>query len=152
MVISAITIVSIMFVPCHFAEKSCVFAANGNPYIERPEQYFREVWQNKLLLGMVLITVLSITFFNFIGLSITKYINALARAILNLTKTALIWVIGIIVTVTAGKTNSSFEWEIIGWQIILLESIGFIFLIFATLIYNENIKVPYLSAPRRLKD
>ena len=101
---------------------------------------------------MVLITVLSITFFNFIGLSITKYINALARAILNLTKTALIWVIGIIVTVTAGKTNSSFEWEIIGWQIILLESIGFIFLIFATLIYNENIKVPYLSAPRRLKD
>lgn len=59
---------------------------------------------------MVIATVLSITFFNFIGLSITKYINALARAILNLTKTALIWVIGIIVTVTVGKNNPSYEW------------------------------------------
>jgi hypothetical protein len=59
---------------------------------------------------MVIVTVLSIAFFNFIGLSITKYINALARAVLNLTKTALIWIIGIIVTVTAGKTNTAYHW------------------------------------------
>jgi hypothetical protein len=69
---------------------------------------------------MVIVTVLSIAFFNFIGLSITKYINALARAVLNLTKTALIWIIGIIVTVTAGKNNKTYQWEIITWKIILL--------------------------------
>ncbi len=57
---------------------------------------------------MTLVTVLGIGFFNLIGLTITKYINALARAILNLTKTALVWIIGIIVTVTAGKHTTDY--------------------------------------------
>lgn len=60
------------------------------------------------MLSMVILTVFSIAFFNLIGLMITKHINALARAILNLTKTALIWIIGIVVTVTVGKQNSDY--------------------------------------------
>ena len=63
-----------------------------------------------MLLSMTILTVLSISFFNLIGLTIIKYINALARALLNLTKTALIWTLGIIVTVTAGKNNADYEW------------------------------------------
>ena len=101
---------------------------------------------------MVITTVLSIAFLNLIGLTITKHVNALARAILNLTKTALIWIIGIVVTVTVGKNNTDYDWELISWKIIVLESIGFGFLIFATLIYNENIHVKGLSDPPETKE
>lgn len=101
-----------------------------------------------MLIGMTIVTVISIAVFNLIGLTIIKYINALARALLNLTKTAFIWVIGIVVTLTAGKHDSSYEWEILTWQILVMESVGFVFLIFATLIYNDNIYVKGFSTKR----
>lgn len=31
--ISALAIAGLTFVPCHFADKSCVFSADGHPYI-----------------------------------------------------------------------------------------------------------------------
>jgi hypothetical protein len=58
-----------------------------------------------MLIGMTILTVISIALFNLIGLTIIKHINALARALLNLTKTAFVWAIGIVVTLTAGKHN-----------------------------------------------
>ena len=61
-----------------------------------------------MLIAMTIVTVISIALFNLIGLKIIKHINALARALLNLTKTAFIWLIGIIVTVTAGRHNPSY--------------------------------------------
>ena len=42
--------------------------------------------------------------FNITGLSITRYINALARAVCDVSRTVIIWIVGIIVTVTAGET------------------------------------------------
>lgn len=51
---------------------------------------------------MVPLGILSVGSFNINGLSITKYVNALARSLLNMTKTVVIWGIGLIVTVTAG--------------------------------------------------
>lgn len=41
----------------------------------------------------------------------TKYINALARAIANMTKSILVWIIGIIITLTIGRTHPNLQWE-----------------------------------------
>lgn len=43
--------------------------------------------------------------FNVSGVTVTKYISALTRSICDVTRTLLIWIVGLIVTVTAGKTK-----------------------------------------------
>ena len=97
-------------------------------------------------------TVVSIAFFNVVGLTITKHINALARAILNMTKTSLVWVVGIVVTVTVGKNNRDYVWELVNWEAMTMEGVGFLFLILSTLVYNENIRIRGLSEPPRLQE
>lgn len=46
-------------------------------------------------------------------MTVTKYINALARSIGDVTRTVLVWMIGIIITVTAGSTRPNFKWELV---------------------------------------
>ena len=41
--------------------------------------------------------------YNVAGVTITKYINSLARAIADVTKTIIVWVFSILVTVQYGK-------------------------------------------------
>jgi hypothetical protein len=53
-------------------------------------------------MGACILYVLSVYVFNISGLYITKYINALARAICDVTRTILIWTVGIIITQTLG--------------------------------------------------
>lgn len=102
--------------------------------------YWNEVIHSPLLISMSIITMFSVAMFNLIGLEITKRVNALARAILNLAETALVWIIGLIVTATIGKYNQMYEWELLDWKDIVMEGTGFGLLILGTLVYNEVIK------------
>jgi hypothetical protein len=52
---------------------------------------------------------ISIGVYNLNGLIITKKFDALARSLLNNTKTAIIWVVGILVTLTFGKNNKEYR-------------------------------------------
>lgn len=80
--------------------------------------------------------------FNISGVTVTKYINALARAIANLTKSILVWIVGIIITVTAGKNHPNLRWEKLQLSIILMQIIGFILMALGNLIYVGIIKLP----------
>jgi hypothetical protein len=104
--------------------------------MERPDSYFAAIFSNVSILFFVILGIFSIATFNIAGVSVTKYINALARSIGNVTRTILVWGVGIIVTVTAGATHSNFVWEIIGAGAILVELLGFLILIAGNLVYN----------------
>lgn len=80
------------------------------PFLERPERYFAEIGSNGGLLFFVILGVFSIATFNICGVTVTKYINALARSIGDVTRTVLVWIIGIIVTVTAGTNHPNLKW------------------------------------------
>ncbi len=54
--------------------------------------------------------VFSIATFNITGVTVTKYINALARSIGDVTRTILVWGIGLIITATAGATHPNYQW------------------------------------------
>jgi len=84
------------------------------PFMERPESYFAAIFSNGSLLFFVILGIFSIATFNIAGVSVTKYINALARSIGDVTRTILVWGVGIIVTVTAGATHPNFVWVDIG--------------------------------------
>ena len=135
------------FIPCPFQDSSCVFNTAGAKFMERPEMFFKEVGNSTFLLIMVPLEILAVGLFRTNGLAVTKYVNALARSLLNMTKTVVIWGIGIIVTVTAGESNKMYQWEKINAWGIVVQSVGFVFLVVATLLYNENIRIPFLSEP-----
>jgi hypothetical protein len=44
------------------------------------------------------------------GVTVTKYINALARSLGDVTRTILVWIIGIIITVTLGANRPNYRW------------------------------------------
>jgi len=63
-----------------------------------------------LLIFAVILSLVCIGTYNLFGQIITKYINAVTRAILNVLRTIIIWIVGIIITVS---TDS--QWEILTW-------------------------------------
>jgi UPF0716 family protein affecting phage T7 exclusion len=73
--------------------------------------YIDELSQNPTLIVLAIISIFGILIFNVAGVSVTKYINALARAIANMSKSILVWIIGLIITLTAGKTYVNLQWE-----------------------------------------
>jgi len=82
--------------------------------------------------------------FNVTGVTVTKYINALARSIADATRTVAVWIIGIIITVTAGVNRPNYRWEMTSAGAILMQLAGFVVLIFGNLIYNRIIKLPQM--------
>ncbi len=101
--------------------------------------------QNGLLLFFCILGVFSIATFNVTGVTVTKYINALARSICDVTRTVIVWIVGIIITVSAGVNKPNYKWKLIDGVAITIQLLGFGVLIFGNLIYNKIIKVPFLS-------
>jgi hypothetical protein len=57
---------------------------------------------------MTISGLISIGIYNLNGLRITKMFDALTRSLLNVTKTSVIWIIGIIITLFANG-NADFK-------------------------------------------
>ena len=89
--------------------------------------------------------VFSIATFNITGVTVTKYINALARSIGDVTRTILVWGIGLIITVSAGSTYPNYKWELLNGGAIALELLGFVVLVCGNLVYNQIIKIPGIT-------
>lgn len=79
------------------------------------------------------------------GVTVTKYINALARSICDVTRTVIVWIVGIIVTVSAGTNKPNYKWELINGGAISLQLVGFMILIGGNLVYNRIIRIPFLE-------
>lgn len=77
--------------------------------------------------AFILLNVLSIAFFNFLGVSITKHINASTRMVLDSLRTVVIWGFSLLV-----------HWETFCY----VQIIGFAVVLVGTLIFNDIIKVP----------
>jgi len=98
----AIILPIISLIPVSFVYMS--LAPNKGPqgryYIERPDNYFKEAASDPLLGSMCIIGVLSVAVFNMCGISVTKFISALVRSIVDVTRTMLVWIIGLIISST----------------------------------------------------
>ena len=64
--------------------------------------------------------------------------DALTRSLLNVTKTSVIWIVGIIITLSAGG-NADLKLESLNIVVNLVKAIGFAVIITGTLIYNKLI-------------
>jgi hypothetical protein len=57
---------------------------------------------------LFIIGISSIALYNLNGLKITKLFDALTRSLLNVTKTSVVWIVGIIITLSA-EGNSALK-------------------------------------------
>lgn len=83
---------------------------------------------------MFLVYMTLIAFTNCVGLTITKHTGTVLRAITDVTRTLLVWVVGITMTFL-----TSYTMENTYWKAIVLEGAGFSVIIFGNIIYNNLI-------------
>lgn len=83
--------------------------------------------------------IFTIALFNIAGVSVTKYISSVARSIVDVTRTIIVWGVGLIISFTTDN-----KWENTDYRAILLQLLGFVILVTSNLVYNNIVSLPFL--------
>jgi hypothetical protein len=121
-----------------------VFDSFGNPYFERIDVFYGEVFSDGILFMLTFVGLLTVGMYNLNGARITKLIDALTRSLLNITKTGIIWLLGIIITFIAGD-NPDYQIESKDPWVNVVKAAGFSFIVMGTLVYNRFLCKRYLE-------
>lgn len=97
-------------------------------YLENSAFAFRQFADNGWLMVMSLITIFDIAFFNYFGLSVTKYASAAQRSTVDLLRILTVWIFSVIFGLE--KFNA-------------LQIPCFLILAAGFVIYNEIVSIPY---------
>ena len=113
---------STLLVPMYFIPAGEKFGHNPRHVLEDAYDGLYQLAHNPLLLTAFCGTAVSIAFFNFAGISVTKEMSATTRMVLDSMRTLIIWMVSIAV----------------GWQhFYALQLLGFVILITGMCIYND---------------
>ena len=114
-------------------------------------------------MGALALTVVSIAFFNFAGVSITRELGATNRKVLDSLRTLVIWAFSLIIGwqlfywlqvrkslylkrrryIVAISCNNHFLNKILNWTIIF-QPVGFVILVLGMFVYNDMIFLPLI--------
>ncbi|XP_030638281.1 solute carrier family 35 member F6 [Chanos chanos] len=113
-------ILSLLLIPMYFIPVGN-FADNPRQVLEDALDAFCQIGHQPLILLALLGNTVSIAFFNFAGISVTKEISATTRMVLDSLRTLVIWVVSLA----------------LGWEKFHgLQVLGFIVLLVGTALYN----------------
>jgi len=114
-------------------------ASSSGPFVTFHENSIDALYQmyyNYVILIMGILYCLSIAFYNFFGLSVTKYLTCVHRTLIDACRTIFVWAFELIRPGDKGE-----KWT--RWS--YLELAGFVFLIAGTVFYYGIIKLPCFS-------
>jgi len=98
--------------------------------LENAPDAFVQMGNSVQVMIAILGNIVSIGFFNFFGVTVTRTISATTRMVLDSVRTLVIWVFSLM----------------IGWQKFqYMQAVGFPFLVLGMFIYNGSLKVPGLQ-------
>merc|ERR1712130_1071330 len=121
------TTLAILLVPFSFIYVGPEFSHNPRHVLEDAYDGVYQLAHNPLLALAFSGTVISIAFFNFAGISVTKELTATTRMVLDSVRTLVIWMVSIGV----------------GWQqFFALQLLGFCILIVGMMLYNDIVILP----------
>lgn len=126
-------ILTILMIPMYYIHVPDTFSKNPENRLEDALNAFWMMSQSGELVGALCCTVVSIAFFNFAGISVTKYMSATTRMVLDSIRTIIIWAVSI---------------PLFDSQFIPLQILGFVFLIFGMFIYNDILFMPFVRKTR----
>merc|ERR1719296_535748 len=103
---------------------------------------FELVVNSSLLSGLVIGYLISISFFNFFGVTIAKQLSAVHRTINDALRTAIVWGVQLGLfyagSTTYGAGPLPHSW---------MQLLGFCFLVMGSMINHQVVKLPCLSYP-----
>ncbi|XP_011301737.1 solute carrier family 35 member F6 [Fopius arisanus] len=120
--------ICLAMIPLNYIHAYPPFADNSQGTLEAPIDAFIQIGNSGRLLMAIIGITLSIAFFNFAGISVTKEMSATTRMILDSVRTIVIWGFSLI-----------FQWQAFHY----LQLIGFTVLLIGMGSYN-NVVVPQL--------
>ncbi|KAG8898383.1 hypothetical protein FRB99_007482 [Tulasnella sp. 403] len=91
---------------------------------------------NATVLGSSFIIALSIGFFNFFGLSVTRSVSATARSTIDTCRTLGIWLVSL-----------GLGWEVLKFPFSALQVLGFGLLVYGTFVFNNLVLPPSFARP-----
>lgn len=71
----------------------------------------------------------------------------MTRSIADVSRTLIVWIVSIIITVTLGHDNTHYKWENLKTGAIILEIFGFVILVAGNFIYNGIWVLPFAPLP-----
>jgi hypothetical protein len=95
-------------IPCNLGESLCVYDQYGNMYFERFDIFFIQVFTSWILVLLVFIAIFAVAFTDSCGIVITKNYGGLTKCLIATSKTAGVWIIGLIVTFSV-EDNSDYQ-------------------------------------------
>lgn len=98
----------------------------------------RQIGGSAMLLFYSILFVISIAVFNFVGITVTKIASSAARAVIDTIRTVIIWAF-FILPIVGVCFREHFNY---------IQLIGFVFLIFGNLIYNEILVFSFLGSSK----
>ena len=121
-------------------------SADENNYSIRFENAIfalEQIYDSTKLKCYLSLYVLSIAFFNFSGLTISKNVSSTARTIVDTMRTIVIWVFFLTMPFVPEETKETFSW---------LQLLGFSILILGSVIYNEILVIPFCGCAENTKE
>lgn len=115
------TVLALLQIPFYFIKVGPPFSNNDRGVLEDALDAFVQLGNNYRLILAISGTVLSIAFFNFAGISVTKEMSATTRMVLDSVRTFVIWMFSL-----------AFTWQQFHW----LQLLGFSLLLFGMCLYN----------------
>eukprot|EP00826_Nyctotherus_ovalis_P021875 TRINITY_DN1713_c0_g3_i1.p1 TRINITY_DN1713_c0_g3~~TRINITY_DN1713_c0_g3_i1.p1 ORF type:complete len:315 (+),score=82.88 TRINITY_DN1713_c0_g3_i1:391-1335(+) len=103
------------FIPCQPTKNFCVYGR-----LEDTPRAIMEIGTNGPLFAMVLLAITSLGFFNYFGVSLTKYASATHRGAVNAVRPFTVWIFCLIV-----------RWEVFSW----IQLVGYLISVYGMLLY-----------------
>uniref|UniRef100_A0A0N5ADW8 Solute carrier family 35 member F6 n=1 Tax=Syphacia muris TaxID=451379 RepID=A0A0N5ADW8_9BILA len=116
------TVLTFLLIPMFYIHVPSTFSKNPYHRLEDIFDAFRELRDNPMIGVALGLTIVSIAFFNFFGITVTKELSATTRMVLDSVRTLVVWAFSLYL----------FDQKFISWQLI-----GFALLILGMFIYND---------------
>lgn len=116
------TVLSILLVPFYFIQLKAIRVGVPDYRLEDAIDALFQLRNNSIILVATIGTILSIAFFNFAGISVTKEMSATTRMVLDSLRTVVIWAVSLLA----------------GWEDFNpVQLVGFVVLLLGTFVYND---------------
>ncbi|KAL0277192.1 UNVERIFIED_CONTAM: hypothetical protein PYX00_004557 [Menopon gallinae] len=116
------SVLGMLLVPLSYIHVGRPFSTSPGGALEDVQDALVQMQNNHLLIICIIGTIVSIGFFNFCGISVTKELSGTTRTVLDSVRTFVIW----LMTIALGWEKFSF-----------LQVIGFFLLVMGMFIYND---------------